>query len=126
MPMSRNELLNATIDDGIYEITTIYTRPNQKIKREGGIAGFEACRGKSDEELLALLRQAKLNTRRVKDEEGVEQYWGAVMYERQIEWTLNVLSAAMHAHNMPPLIPPTALGLRKAIDVLGIQSLELT
>lgn len=128
MPMSRNDLLNAVIDDGIYELTTMYTRPNQKIKRDGGIEGFEACRGKSNEELLLLLKEAQRKTRQKQEEclekksDIIDDYWGVVMYERQIEWTLNVLSAAMYAHGLSPVVSPTARGMRKAAEILELTS----
>jgi hypothetical protein len=41
------------------------------------------------------------------------------MAEVQIEWVLNVLSSAFYAHGQKPLIPPTARGLAKAVDILG-------
>ena len=50
--MDRASFLNAIIDDGIEDIRLNYQRPDQAMKKEGGIAGFSECRGLSDEDLL--------------------------------------------------------------------------
>lgn len=120
MPMDRNELLNAIIDDGVYEIETSYTRLDQRMKRDGGVAGFEACRGKSDEDLLRLLATAKDGASAACREQAAD-YWWHRMYEAQVEWTLNVLSAAMHANGVEPLTGYSARGVIKAADILGVR-----
>jgi hypothetical protein len=119
--MNRNELINAVIDDGIEEIRHLYTRPDQRLKKEGGINGFEECRGKSNDELVALLTTARMATSKARLRED-PNYWGVVMYERQIEWVLNVLSAAMLNQGDKPLIPPTVRGFNKAGNILGFVS----
>ena len=119
MPMSHVDLLNAIIDDGTTEIPLAYPRPDQADKREGAIAGFEACRGLDDAALLALHARAQRETREAMAS-GDRRYWWHRMYEAQVEWTLNVVSAARHAHGLPTLIAPTLRGMNKAIDILGV------
>ena len=119
MPMSHIDLLNAVIDDGMTEIPIAYPRPDQADKREGALAGFEACRGLDDTALVALLEKAQVATRTAMTSQDA-RYWWHRMYEAQIEWTLNVISAARHAHGMPTLIAPTARGMTKAVDILGL------
>ena len=118
MPMDRNSLLNAIVDDGIEEVRHTYLRPDQHDRLEGSIAGFEACRGLDDESLLTLRDQARIDTHEAMAAES-RDYWRVRHRELQIEWTINVLSAAMHAHGLPPLAPPTMRGLLKASEILA-------
>lgn len=121
MPMNREDLLNAIIDDGITEVLLAYQRPDQKQKRDGAVAAFEACRMKSDKELLVLMENAREEAKQAMHGRA-EDYWWHRMYELQVEWTLNVLSAAMYANDMTPIINPTQRGMNKAIDILGIKN----
>lgn len=118
--MDRNALLNAIIDDGIEEIRHAYPRPDQTDKREGGIAGFSACRGLDDEGLLALMGRATARREQAATARAVD-YWRHRMFEAQVEWTLNVLSAAAYANGLPTLVTPTMRGLNKAADILGVK-----
>ena len=119
MGFTRHDLLMAIVDDGVTEIPMAYPRPDQALKREGAIAGFEACRGLDDEALKGLLATARANTAAAMSA-NASDYWWHRMYELQVEWTLNVLSAAMDANGETPLTPYTARGLAKAADILGI------
>lgn len=119
MPMDRNELLNAVIDDGIEECRHTYLRPDQRDKLQGALEGFEACRGKSDEELLETLQRYDALVR-AKMEQRAGDYWRHRMAMLQVEWTLNVLSAAAHAHGRPTAVTPTARGMMKAAQILGV------
>lgn len=119
--MERNDFLNAVIDDGQVEIITTYTRPDQILKKEGGIAGFEVCRGQSDEEITALLVEAKRATQQARDIKAPD-YWKIVMYERQIEWVANVLSGRAVLLNETPISTPTLNGARKAAGILHIEA----
>lgn len=127
MPMNRNDLLNAICDDAITEIPLAYPRPDQNNKREGAIAAFEDCRGKSDEEIQALLVQAQVHihartqSKPLHDRQtDIINYWYWRMYELQVEWVLNVLSAARAANGLVPLTAYTARGVLKAADILGV------
>lgn len=119
--MDRASFLNAIIDDGIEDIRLNYQRPDQALKKEGGIAGFSDCRGLSDEELLALYERAK-KARATAQEAQAADYWRYRMYELQIEWVLNVLSAAAYNQGLKMLVPPTVRGMAKAGDILGFKS----
>lgn len=121
MGFTRHDLLMAVIDDGITEIPLAYPRPDQAMKREGAIAGFEACRTLDDHGLVTLLRDARENTRSAM-ERRASDYWWHRMFEAQVEWTLNVLSAAMSANGLEPLTGHTARGMLKAADILGVGS----
>ena len=121
--MTRLDFLNATIDDGITEIQQCYLRPDQSSKRSGGIAGLEACRGKYDAELLQLLNHRRNETQKLLlNRENPSDYWYARMYELQVEWVLNVLSAALYSNGIEPVITPTLRGWNKACDILSIRA----
>lgn len=119
MPMNRTELLDAIIDDGTTEVPMAYPRPDQRDKREGAIAGFAACRGLDDEDLKRLLAASREATGKAMASNDV-RYWWHRMYELQVEWVLNVLSAAMAANGSTPPTGYTARGMLKAADVLGV------
>lgn len=120
--MNHNDFLNAIIDDGIMEITTTYTKPDQQTKKSGGIKGFEICRGKTSDEILAELDLARRCVEKARTENNTDWYWHWVMYERQIEWVLNVLSAVLYEQGKPVLIQPTVRGMIKAANILGVES----
>lgn len=120
MPMNRGELLNAIIDDGIEECRHTYLRPDQRQKLEGAIEGFEACRDRTDQELVDTL-QRYADLVRVKMEQRADTYWRHRMGMLQVEWVLNVLSAAAHAQGTPaPMAMHTARGTLRAAAILGI------
>lgn len=123
MPMNHNDFLNAIIDDGLEEVRQTYLRVDQHTKRDGAVAGFESCRGLSDEALLQLRERARGEAETARKSK-VHSYWFFRMKELQIEWVLNVLSAALYSQGEPVLIPPTGRGLRKAADILGGCRLE--
>jgi hypothetical protein len=117
--MFRNDLLNCIVDDGITEVQLVYTKPNQRIKCEGALDAFERCRGRTDSQLLELLEKSRHETSAARLVEA-DNYWYLRYFELQVEWVLNVLSAAMWARGEVPLIPPTARALAKAADILGV------
>lgn len=118
--MDYQSFLNAIIDDGITEIPLAYPRPEQKDKRDGAIAGFNACRGLVYEQIGELLVQARTE-REAAAARNETRYWWHRMYEAQIEWVLNVLSAVALNQGLPTLIPPTYRGIMKAADILGVK-----
>jgi hypothetical protein len=123
MAMVYLDFLNAIIDDGQYEVQCVYTKPHQQAKKEGALAGFESCRGKTGDVILRLLEDAQKRTEIARTSTTLcsDVYWRIVMVERQIEWVLNVLSAGLDAQGLPPLTAFTARGLAKAIDILGVR-----
>ena len=121
MPMTREELLDAIIDDGIEECRHTYLRPDQREKLEGCLEGFDACRGGSDQALLALLAARTAEVHDMMEARIMKDYWRKRCAVLQIAWTLNVLSAAAYAHGRAPLIPPTSRGMAKAAEILGVE-----
>jgi hypothetical protein len=115
------DFLNAIIDDGQDEVRTEYLRPDQSMKREGALDGFEACRAQQTDQLLTIHRYATERTQWARVERRAD-YWYWRLYEAQVEWVLNVISAALYANGGTPLIQPTARGLNKAIQILGTET----
>lgn len=120
--MNRNDFLNWIIDDGTDEVRRTYTKPEDSLRLQGALEGFEACRGCSDEELLRLLKEARAKTKESYEAQQREIYWKYRMYELQIEWVLNVLSAALYLLGERPLLAPTARGALKAAQILKPQA----
>jgi hypothetical protein len=116
--MEYEKFLTKVIDDGIEAAKKSYaTRPD---KLRGAVAGFESCRGKSPEELRAALESARKATM-VARVCKADNYWEVRCFEAEIEWVCNVVSAAMASQNAPTIVSPTARGLMKAADVLGVR-----
>ena len=111
-------MLNFIIDDGIMEIRMTMTRPEDAMKLEGGIEGFESCRGKEPGQIMDLLSDAAVA--RVKAmEEGADDYWRLRMKEAQIEYTAAVLSVALRQLGLPTIVPISAKAQLRYLDIVG-------
>jgi hypothetical protein len=119
------DFLNRVIDEGIEAAKADYTKPEQKDRLEGSIEGFESCRGKNTEEILALLKKARADTHRAFREESLD-YWRVRCREGEIEWTCNVMSAAISNVGMKPIVPVTARGMMKAAEILAEGGLRIS
>lgn len=103
-------MLTTIIEDGIEAARLDYVDPRHKLKLDGSIAGFNACRDKSIEELTSLLHESEKKCR----------YWRC--YHLEVEWTCNVISAALRNQNEKVIITPTVRGMSKAIEILGVRT----
>lgn len=123
--MTYDEFLTRIIDDGIEAARKSYSQPKQRAKLEGSLEGFEACRGLNPAQLLALLEDAgqrvEAARRRVDDGADIDEYWKERCRESEIEWTANCLSAVLANQGMKPIVPPTARGVMKAAEVVGVE-----
>jgi hypothetical protein len=110
--------LNRIIEDGIAAAKKDYE--NDQQKRDGATKGFDECRGKTPEELVALWTEA---SKKVQDDLGeANDYWFWRCREAEIEWTCNVVSAMLVNQGKPALFSwqPTARGGMKAAEILGV------
>ena len=86
------DFLDKIIESGIDAARRDY---HEGSKLEGAIAGFEECRGKSPEIIRDLLSSA---TKKVNSlfcsEADVDEYWRAVCFMSEVQWTLNCICAA--------------------------------
>lgn len=113
--MNLAAFLDRIIDDGIKAAAADYA---EGPKLDGSIAGFEACRGKTPEQLMDLWSEAGRATIHEHMKPGdIDTYWYWNCYQLEVEWVLNCLSAAMGRPLLGYL--PTARGAIKAAEVLG-------
>lgn len=121
--------LARVIDEGLVAARHDYNRPDPvgQARLRGAVAGFEACRGLSPPDLLALLRAAQAAREKAHDAmgqpHGAEHYWEARCFEVEVEWCCNVVSAALANIGAAPLIPYTGHGLAMAARILGVRAL---
>ena len=114
------DFLNRIISDGIAAARGSYKDSNP-LKLEGAVAGFEACRNKSIDELRELLKQAR-TTRNKALARNDGSYWKYRCFEAEVEWVCNVVSAALWNEGRTDLIvEPTGRGLQQAAKILGIR-----
>jgi hypothetical protein len=116
--MNLNDCLNWIIDDGIEAARADYARPDQRLKLEGSIRGFEDCRGKSPSQIAELLAEAG-HTIIKKHAEQAADYWYWACRRAEIEWVANVLSNVMAAQGWRPIGMMTARGAIKAAEIIG-------
>lgn len=117
-----NDFLNRIIDDGIDAVQIDYKDSPDKLR--GAIAGFEACRDKNPGELAQLLTDARKAQHEAYRDLDVNDYWRVVCYAAEIEWTCNCVSAALANEDQPVIVMPTARGMMKAAEILGIHGVS--
>lgn len=117
--MLLNDALNQIIDDGIEAARADYTKPCDKLKLKGAIKGFNECRGKSPDEISALLVIAGEDCTNAHQQQS-PQYWYWRCRQAEIEWVANVLSCIMDAQGWPPIGMMTVRGGMKAAEIIGV------
>lgn len=117
--MDYNTFLNCTIDEGIKGATADYKDRKDKDHLEGSIAGFEACRNLSPDELRDMFKTAHEYVDSAY-RNRVDNYWYFRCYQLEIEWVLNVVSAMLMREGKSPLLShlPTANGMRQALLII--------
>lgn len=118
--MDYNEFLNRVIEDGIVSAKADYEgKPNRSEALRGSVDGFEVCRGKTPKELFDLRKRADKTLNHCTMTHDPElKYWQGRRSE--IEWVCNVVSAMLENERQPVIVHPTAGGVRKAAEILGI------
>jgi hypothetical protein len=119
--MNHAEFVNRLVDDGIASVRSDSRLTRKPRRLAGAVDGFEACRGKSPEELLVLLGQANRDADAHHGARDVESYWAARYYTLQVEFVCNCVSAAMLNQGLRPIIAPTARGMMQAAKILGVR-----
>jgi len=114
--MDYQTFLERVIAEGIEGAEEDYA--HDKLKREGSIEGFEACRGLQPDRLLELLGSASDATSEAYCNQA-DDYWRIRCREAEIEWVCNVVSAMLVAQGIKPIVPPTARGTMKAASILN-------
>lgn len=127
--MTYEKLLERIIADGIAEVKEAYDDPDDRHKRDGAVEGFEACRGKSPEQIVILWstveREASLlRTDGEANEQRVKAFWRYRYKVLQIEWCLNVISVGLSKSLLPHL--PTARAAMKYAEIVGVSGQEVS
>ena len=120
--MEYQEFLAKIIATGMEAARADYSKLEDAHRLRGSLAGFEACRGKSPQEISALLGLARVEVARAYDSEDLDRYWELVCRALEIEWTANVLSAALLTEGQPVIVAPTYRGILHAHRLLGGQA----
>ena len=123
--MNYEEFLTQVIDNGLKSIAEDARMAKYPKRVEGSKEGFEACRGKTPEQLAQLLVEANRKTLNARmDYKGptIEEYWKQVHYALQIEWVCNSVSALLMNQGLPVIVNPTARGLINASKIVGVSS----
>jgi len=111
------EFLTSVIADGIAAAMADYKAQPDKLK--GSVAGFEACKGKDPGTLLTVLHEARRRTHQAYADQA-ENYWEIRCFEAEVEWTCNCVSAMLSNEGLPTIVTPTARGVFKAAEILGV------
>jgi len=89
------------------------------LKRSGAVAGFEACRGKTPEQLKLTLAAASEKREAARWDEN-KRYWFFRCFEAEVEWVCNVVSAMLYNQGLPVIITPTYRGVIQAAAIVGV------
>lgn len=124
--MDYQKFLSEVIKGGIKGAKRDYRRVGQKVILKGSIAGFEACRNKNPIELAKLLEesgkksQGLFRTKFNPTTKELNKYWEARGFTLEVEWVCNVVSAMLMNEKKPTIIPPTARGMIRASEIVGV------
>lgn len=124
MTISYEVFLARVIDEGIDAVKRDYAGADQKEKRDGAIAGFDACRGKSPDDLCILFRLAhNLTADAIPGGPSTPgRYWRRRCFALEVEWVCNCVSALLASNGQPVIIEPTARAVIKAAELCGVRT----
>jgi len=107
------------LDDGIAAARVDYAK--DPVRLAGALEGFDACRGKTPEDLTKLLVKSNRRASRAMDrkDDTLDDYWKARCFALEVEWVCNCVSAATRVPIAGHL--PTCRGAMKAAEVLGVE-----
>jgi hypothetical protein len=130
--MTYEQLLERIISDGLAEVHAAYANPADHHKRDGAVAGFEACRGKTTSELVALWTEAESESDQVRiaslrGQSNIQDYWRCRYKALQIEFVCNVVSVGLTNNGQPPLLAhqPTMRGALKYAKIVGTRDTRI-
>jgi hypothetical protein len=118
--MTLAEFTTAVIEAGLLSIEDDPQLQRHPKRMQGSREGFEACRGKSPNELRELLEQANTTSETARRERtgDIEDYWRARYFALQVEWVCNTVSAVLMNEDLPIIVPVTARGAINAAKIL--------
>ena len=117
--MNLIEFKNKVIERGIAAAKADYTKPEDKNRLEGSLAGFELCRETPLEKLQQLLIEARKESNTHMFEQDLERYWHCRSKEAEIEWVCNCVSVVLANEGREPIIPCTCNAVLLANEIIS-------
>lgn len=126
--MTWDELLNRIIDDGLAAVRADY-KDKPRWWLEGAVAGLEACRGKTPEQLGRLYVRARVVEHRAMHaacditrltDVAHNRAWRVRTFMAEVEWVCNCISVLLQESGLEPLAShlPTARAYLKMNEIL--------
>lgn len=122
------KFLECVINDGIETTKRDYSKPEDSFRLKGSIEGSESCRFKRSDQLEHVLNSARMNSKSAldayiieKNDDLLNEYWYRRCFEDEVEWVCNCISAIMINQGLESIIPPTARGMIKASEIIGMK-----
>lgn len=124
--------LDRVIEDGVTSVTREYAEPKGHHKRDGAIAGFNACRYKTPAELFEAFHQSGRDVDVARQgitadsprADAMRIYQWHRYHQLQVEWVCNVMSYALQYNGIrtQPILPgqPTARAAMKYAEIVGV------
>lgn len=113
------EFQERVIDRGIQVVKREYPEPCYARLVHGAVMGFEACRGKTPEELKLLFESANLAFVKARNEHDPDLSWYRA-YEGEVHWVCNCVSVILMERGQPVILAPTKRGMLGAAGILGL------
>jgi len=121
--MNYLDALSTIIDRALAGAREDYQAGTDKLV--GSVEGLEACRGKSPEDLSALLRDASVRTHEarvclMRDPQHDFGYWRIRCFEAEVEWVCNCVSVMLMNQGQKTIVPPTARAALSVASIVGV------
>lgn len=124
-PMTIATFVTRVVQDGIAAAIADYGAGTANAL--GSEAGFTDCLGKDGVEIAALVLAARrlrhdAQIASYADEITIDEYWFFACYCAEVEWVANCVSAVLVNEGYAPIVPPTARGVMKAAEIVGVSA----
>ncbi len=120
--MTYEQLLDRIISDGIAAAQADYADRPHRLR--GAVEGFEACRGRTPEQLVELWREAESRVMALRGDTAtsVDDYWYNRCFQAEVEWCMNVISVGLPRPLLTHL--PTCRAAVKYAEIVGVRGHE--
>ena len=125
--MTYKKFIKKIVEDGIKAAKRDYKRADQKAILKGSVAGFKDCLNKDVFGLSELLNKAQVKNQELflrkpnPNKKELDKYWEVGGYTLEVEWVCNCVSALLMNEGKPTIITPTARGMIKASEIVGVR-----
>ena len=113
------QFINEVVKDGLESIrTNSHTHFDHKDRKEGAIAGFEACMDIETVEMLREVLYAATEKQQEAFKTKSDDYWWFRYFTLQVEWVANCLSVLLMQQKKNVIVLPTQSAAMKASEVV--------